>query len=142
MFLYHYTSRGHFHWIDREGLTRGRVWITSDRSISGNWLTTDFDPSGHGIDDLNRQVRITVRIPRSHPNLSHWPEWGSKNISDEWYSKLNIAGDFKHNTWFIFWEDIPRDLFWHAEAIDGGFPLRPRWPTLKQIADRDKSDIG
>jgi hypothetical protein len=47
--LYHFTARELLPGIARDGLSRGQVPLSPRQAINAVWLTTDGDPSGHGL---------------------------------------------------------------------------------------------
>jgi len=103
--FYHFTCHEHLEAIMRQGLSRGEVPITARECKNAVWLTTDPNPDGHGLSvageltDSDREmlarlgtpaprgarcankraVRISVKIPRMHLRLVHWPKYAKKH---------------------------------------------------------------
>ena len=99
MDYYHFTAREYLPRIAQEVLRKGEVPLTAKLVRNGVWLTTDPDPTGHGLThgrDVTdeekaflgvpasakarfpdkRAIRFKVVIPESGGCLVHWPEWG------------------------------------------------------------------
>ena len=51
MDYYHFTAREYLPRIAQEGLRKGEVPLTAKLVRNGVWLTTDPDPTGHGLTD-------------------------------------------------------------------------------------------
>ena len=139
MILYHYTAREYLSSIMEIGLCRGEVALSPTELFNAVWLTNDKSPLGHGLTDgrdlserekvilgkpihipvrfLNkRAIRITVKINSGNRNLVHWPHWGRRKLTSEWYDALNKAGGGKARTWFLYWGTISSDSF--VEVLD------------------------
>lgn len=130
MQLYHYTARNRLPLILDTGLSKGDVPLTDVLSHNAVWLTTDLDPSEHGLGtagpltaqerllmyqmtgemphpnakwDNKREVRIKVEIPDSDKSLKYWPEW-SKRLPAKWRTAMNNSGGGtrKARTWWIY----------------------------------------
>ena len=127
MILYHYTCRAHLPSIMKSGLWLGEVPITrrAEDCLNAVWLTNDRDPSGHGLSDDKRAIRITVQIPSTDRRLVHWPGWGKKRLTPEWYAILDEVGIGKSRTWYLFWAYIPPAEFVEIMDLHTGYPIAP-----------------
>jgi hypothetical protein len=138
--LYHFTARELLPGIARDGLSRGQVPLSPRQAINAVWLTTDGDPSGHGLADgvglpehliaiarrlnedpssvvtLNkRAIRFAVKLRSRDPDLVHWPRWSKRVLAPDWYEALNRAGGGKAPTWYLYFGVIAPGLI---EPID------------------------
>jgi hypothetical protein len=156
--FYHYTAFENLDSIKREGLNRGEVPLNPRDCLNAVWLTTDLDPSGHGLTEAReltneeklflgldpslkcgfpnkRAVRITVQIPASGFNkLSCWVKWGRKHLSSDWYRCLNETGGNKAHSWFMYWGTIPPEWFRSIELLVSGDTTRPQIESELQAA--------
>jgi hypothetical protein len=140
MILYHYTSRKAVSGILLDGLNRGEAPMSETRVARAVNLTTDRDPSGHGLDMgghvvteqeaalyalkghripagtvfLNkREVRITLKLPSSDTNLKQWRPWSRKHCEPGYADILEAAagGGQKVKTWWLYFGTIPTTRF-------------------------------
>jgi hypothetical protein len=142
MILYHYTGAMFIDAIKAEGLTRGELAWSATEVTNAVWLTTDLDPSGHGLGEAGhtltleekralgidpsielevpnkRAVRITVKIPSTDPKLRYWPKWARGRIKPDWYATLDEVGGGKAHTWWIYLGRIPPERFLTIEVLD------------------------
>lgn len=116
MLLYHFTAQSCLPGIMAEGLTRGEAPLSDSEWLNAVNLTTDPEPSGHGLDrgghvwtaeecaklylasgtriepgtvNANkRAVRITVKLPSSDRNLKDWLPWARKRLSPGYLNRL------------------------------------------------------
>lgn len=147
MKLYHFTAIELLPNILASGLSRGDVPTGVRTGTNAVWLTTDPDPSGHGLSggkvlsasdrwayeqvsgrplpdveirELNkRAIRITVMIASVNRKLVHWPKWAKSRVEPKFYSVLNETGGNKANSWYLFFGEIPAAKFRAVEQMDG-----------------------
>src|SRR5262245_17493719 len=106
MKLYHFTAIQNVEHIFEEGLWKGdRLW-KPDFDWDGPcvWLTTDSDPSGHGLDGSTvnkRRIRFDLVIPSTDPRLKYWPRFAKGRISREMFDAYDKAGGDKSATWYV-----------------------------------------
>jgi hypothetical protein len=147
MILYHYTAVERLDSIRKHGLTRGEVPLTPQDCLNAVWLTTDRNPSGHGLchaRELTREeklffgrdpnksvwfpnkraVRITVRLDSSDRKLKHWPRWAKQRLSPQWYQALDRAGGGKSKTWWLYFGVIPPEWFSSVDILSSPPPVR------------------
>lgn len=116
MKLYHYTSNFHIEAIMQNGLSRGDVPITpTGLGENAVWFSTSPEPTEQGwvegsIVDKT-QIRITVNIPLSHPNLKKWTKYAAKRLDPEWRSVLNHYGGGTEKQWYIYFGVVPPAQF-------------------------------
>lgn len=119
MLLYHFTSHPSVPGIMLEGLMRGEAPLADDRWVKAINLTTDRDPSGHGLDhgghiwtqedslkifmstgqwiepgtiNINkRAIRLTVRLSSTDQKLKDWLPWARKRLAPEYLERLVAA---------------------------------------------------
>lgn len=119
MIFYHFTGHHALPGILAEGLNRGEAPISDTRVATAVNLTTDRDPSGHGLDgggevitaeqsayyrlqfgwDIpagsvvanKRAVRITIKLPSTDRNLRQWRSWSRKNCEPGYADRLEAA---------------------------------------------------
>jgi hypothetical protein len=142
MLLYHFTAREYLADIRHDGLCRGEVPLSPRECLNAVWLTTDRDPSGHGLSDGEelsykekvimgvdpgvrfyfpdkRAIRITLKIKSTDRRLVHWPAWGKKRLARGWYERLADTGDRKDRSWYLYWGVIPPESFLNVEYLHG-----------------------
>jgi hypothetical protein len=144
MILYHFTALEYLDAIKAEGLTKGEVPLSPTDLLNAVWLTADPSPKGHGLIDgrplteqerfveyqrcgfmppagsffpNKRAVRITVLIPSSDRNLYHWPKWGRKRLTPDWYERMDRVGSGKSKTWRVYFGTIPPSSFREIEIL-------------------------
>ena len=133
MIVYHYTAIGRARSIQNNGIFCGEVAMNAYGGAEAVSLTTDSDPSGHGLSSFSfvtrtqlrclgytlppnaqvpcfsdkRKVRITVKVPRDA--LQYWLSWANKHIDPRFRKGLiDVGGGMsKARTWFISWNAIP-----------------------------------
>lgn len=145
MILYHYTAAEYLDSIKTHGiLPRGDVPFAATphkKDFAATWLTTDLDPSGHGLTDgyiMNasqivawkklqpgrtpagivadkRCIRITVDVE----GAVWWNPWAAKNINAKWKKQfVEIGGGMKKAaTWYFVTETISPDKFVDIEHL-------------------------
>lgn len=122
MILYHFTALQLLDQIKVEGLSKGEVPLTANRTINAVWFTTDSNSEGHGLSDSGpipkewiqtlkakgllsadapneglrfidkRAVRIKVVIPSTDRDLKRWVPWGRKHLERQWFDTLSDTG--------------------------------------------------
>ena len=80
------------------------------------WLTTDPDPSGHGLTSERREIRIQVDLPRNTTRLVAWQPYAAKRFNRADLHAFNKAGEGKATTWFFYRGRIGSRHF--VEVID------------------------
>lgn len=126
MRLYHFTSFGHLPVIIQSGgLYKGEVPIGNGSTFSlATWLTSDPDPSGHGLDGSavnKREVRITVVFERRDRDLASWLKFAKKTrIDQRVVDEMSRTGGGKRKaeTWYIYPRLIPVSVFRSVEFRD------------------------
>jgi hypothetical protein len=153
MILYHFTCVEYLDSIFEFGLLpKGEVVTDSWRNISQTalWLTTDNDPTGHGLCDERiftdedraafqqvhgrpaaanamfpnkRAVRIAVDIPARDENLVRWMRWAQRSVRPDLRQDLIDTGGGmrKARTWYLYRDIIQPASF--AEVLVYGTPL-------------------
>jgi hypothetical protein len=111
MKLYHFTSKHHLHGIGRYGLTIGDVPtdLQGNKGRCGVWLTSDSNPSGHGLEgsDVDKsQFRLTVDAPEN-PLLVRWVHWAANNATPLTVRGLHAAAS-GFETWYVYFGVIDR----------------------------------
>ena len=119
MLLYHFTSRANLPSILEHGLNQGEVPLSETRVMNAVNLTTDREPSGHGLDHGGKVVteeesalfatkhgwnipagtvftnkleaRITVKVHSSDRNLKRWQPWARKHCEPGFADQLAAA---------------------------------------------------
>lgn len=163
MVLFHFTSIDRLDDILREGINRGTVSTSTSERSHGIWLTTDSDPSEHGLgagavlsqgakaaverrlgrrfaDDVaipdKRAVRITVIIPSRDKRLVRWLPWAQKRCDPAYLTALieTGGGRSKAKTWYFYREPVPADMISAIELRNSDGTFRP-WES----ADRAKN---
>ncbi|GMN04109.1 hypothetical protein MTsPCn3_28400 [Erythrobacter sp. MTPC3] len=147
MIFYHYTTRDAIESIQREGLTRGEAPLSDTRVVNAINLTTDKDPSGHGLDAggkvvteeqsslwrtkgihvpagtvfaNKREARITLKLPSSDPKLKRWRSWSRKNCDPGYPDRLERAAGAnskKAKTWWLYFGVVPPESFLDVEIL-------------------------
>jgi len=145
MIFYHYTTRDAVSSILEEGLTRGEAPLSYTRVVRAVNLTTDSDPSGHGLDmgghivtadeaivmaakgfhvpagtvfANKREVRIRIKLPSSDPKLQRWRSWSRKHCEPGYADILERSAGAnirKAKTWWLYFGMILPTRF---EGID------------------------
>lgn len=149
MRLHHFTCVEHLGSILATGISRGEVctttWQTPD--LNAVWLTTDANPSGHGLGDCEeitedfsrdvykkagiylepgsyfpnkRRVKITVDLRPQDERLFRWTRWAKRNVHPAIRDGLiNTGGGMvKARTWYVYFGVILPDEFLSVE-VDG-----------------------
>ena len=141
MIFYHYTTRDALEKIFAEGLTLGEAPISATRVARAVNLTTDPDPSGHGLDGAGdvvteewsaklaahgirvppgtvlankREARIKIKLPSSDPKLRQWRTWSRKHCEPGFADALEQTGGAtkrKARTWWLYFGIIPSSKF-------------------------------
>ena len=146
MLLYHFTAAEYLEQIKVEGLTRGEVSTSPTETINAVWLTSNSNPTGHGLTDGHvltaeernlmeriggqrvpdgarfpnkRAFRITMKIPSSDRALVSWPKWARKRLEKQWYEALSKSGGRKDGTWYLYFGTIPPDRFTKIDDLRG-----------------------
>ena len=117
MILCHYTANEYLLSILEIGITIGDVPLTPTGGFNAPWLTSDCDPSGHGLSSYKRAVRITVKIPPNDLRLKWWPKFARKRVEPSWYDALDRAGGGKSESWYIYRGIIPPSWFLSIEHL-------------------------
>lgn len=159
MKLHHFTCIEHLSSILSTGLYRGEVCTTSWQTpdLSAVWLTTDVDPSGHGLGDREeitedfsravyqkagiylkpgsyfpnkRRVKITVDLHPSDARLFRWTRWAKRHVHPVIRESLISTGGgmMKARTWYVYFGVILPEEFLSVE-VDG----RP-YSAMKEAA--------
>jgi hypothetical protein len=99
MILYHVTRPEYLASIFRHGLDSRELPVSNGAfTIGWPWLTTDPDPTGHGLIPEKRAVSIRVNIP-SLSRLIHWPKYARGRTCPAVYAKFDLDGGGKSGTW-------------------------------------------
>jgi hypothetical protein len=111
MKLFHFTSEYHLRAISRHGLTVGDVPtdLASSEGRCGVWLTSNSEPSGHGLQGAaadKSRFRLAVDVPENGV-LVKWVDWAHKNVTPETMRALHSTAS-AFDTWFIYFGVIPR----------------------------------
>lgn len=150
MILFHFTAIEYIEDIKKEGLNRGDVPTSMYDGRNGVWLTSDPEPSGHGLsereeltdEDRNSlwrctgslppkgssffpnklAVRITVVVPTTDRKLVRWRKWSRKHCEPKTYDLLTKANGHKHDTWWIYFGLIEPSRFRAIEYLSQGTP--------------------
>ena len=130
MILYHFTAAEYLPAIRAEGLSKGEVPLTPTEYMNAVWLTTDRDPSGHGLCDERelstkekaflgvpldhpakfpnkRAIRLTVKVKSADRRLVAWRPWAHKRLHPDWLATLERTGGNKGRGWFLYWGVLP-----------------------------------
>jgi hypothetical protein len=147
MILYHYTALEYLDAIRAEGLKTGDIPLTPSTRANAVWLTSDPNPTGHGLTDggplsnkqrevikrlygqdprpdarfpNKRRVRIKVVIPSQDRLLKVWLKWARKRIARDWLDRLTETGGGKKKaeSWFIYQGVITPDRFQAVEVLN------------------------
>lgn len=113
MLLHHFTAFDYLVDIFAKGLSRGDVPTTQIDGKNAVWLTSDPNPSGHGLYDLKRRIRMDFNIPSHDRHLHHWPKWAKRRVDPDWYKTLDETGGGKSDTWWLYFGTL-----WPTEAYD------------------------
>lgn len=122
MKLFHFTSRFHLSFIEKDGflkLVESNVsFYYERRGPPVVWLTTDSEPQQEwqrGSPVNKGEVRLTVE---AEP-VFWWPDWSREHgIEDFWYNALDAAGGGRSTSWYVSEEPI-----YAKDWIDISFPL-------------------
>jgi len=147
MILYHFTTLSALESIRREGLNRGEAPISESRAEKAVNLTTDRDPSGHGLDHgghvvseeeaatfaakgfkipagtvyaNKREARITIKLPSNDPKLKRWRSWSRKHCEPGYAERLEEAagqGGRKAKTWWLYFGTVPTEAFLEIDLL-------------------------
>jgi len=147
MILYHFTAIEYLESIEANGINRGEVALSPTEVINGAWFTTNSEPQGHGLTDgaivdaeslriLNpnkiipddmrkvfpdkRCIRIKVKIPSTDRDLVHWPRWGKRRLTTEWFNALNAAGGaerWQADSWYICFRTVKPSEFLEVKQL-------------------------
>ncbi len=128
MIFYHYTAIEYLDAIMDEGLSRGDGPTSARGGKNGVWLTTDHDPTGHGLSDASNSRTVPVLRTRglcASPSRSRAAIGvllsgvnGAANIArGGLFDSLNKSGGGKHATWFIYFGIIAPDRFSNIEFL-------------------------
>ncbi len=149
MRLHHFTCVEHLDSILATGLFRGEVCTTSWQTpdLNAVWLTTDENPSGHGLSDHQeitedfsravyqnagisikpgmyfpnkRRVKITVDLRPQDARLFRWMRWAKRNVHPAIRDGLISTGGglVKARTWYVYFGVILPEEFLSVE-VDG-----------------------
>jgi hypothetical protein len=147
MIFYHYTTRSAIRSILEQGLTQGEAPLSHTRVARAINLTTDPDPSGHGLDmggrivtaeesallaskgfivppgtvyANKREARIRIKIPSSDPKLKHWRSWSRKHCEPGYPDILEQSAGAtprKARTWWLYFGVVPPTCFEGIEIL-------------------------
>ena len=146
MKVYHYTAISYLQSIMRTGVRHGEVATSSSGGAAGVCLTTDPDPSGHGLSSCRfltptevrffgydlysnqslrafpdkRKVRLTFDLPRG--SMVNWLRWSTKNIESRCRERLIQSGGgmSKARSWLVSWDMIPAESITSVEVRNRG----------------------
>jgi len=141
MIFYHYTNRAALESILEKGLNRGEAPLGPNRVVKAINLTTDPDPSGHGLDmgghvvteaeaansatsghlvpagtvfANKREVRIEIKLPAADPKLKQWRTWSRKHCEPGFAAALERAADptgRKPRSWWLYFGTVSPQTF-------------------------------
>ncbi|MCJ2015530.1 hypothetical protein [Methylobacterium sp. J-076] len=119
MRLYHFTSLGHLPVIlATGGLWRGEVpLLDGSRITRANWLTSDPDPGGHGLDGSEvdkRAVRIEMEFgPREAYPWLRFASTRAGYLEPQLVEELvrTGGGQRKARSWYVYPRQIPPSRF-------------------------------
>jgi hypothetical protein len=147
MIFYHYTTREALDAIRAEGLIYGEAPFNDRRVAQAVNLTTDPEPTGHGLDlggyivteehslqlsrsGLNvpagtrfvnkKEARISLSLPLSDTRLKSWRTWSRKNCDPGYPARLEAAAGAmpqKAKTWWLYFGIIPPDRFLSIDIL-------------------------
>jgi hypothetical protein len=146
MKVYHYTAISYLQSILLTGVRHGEVATSGSGGAAGVCLTSDPDPSGHGLSSCRfltpsevrffgydlystrsipifpdkRKVRLTFDLPRS--SMVNWLRWSTKNIEPRFRELLIQSGGgmSKARSWLVSWDMISADCITSLEVRNSG----------------------
>jgi hypothetical protein len=127
--LYHFTCRAWWHFIERDGITRGEVPISRTNVAQHPNLTANPQPNAQkwaGIDvgesvSNKIAVRISVKIPDDDDRIISWQDFANRNVVDRrWYRELDEAGGWEARNWWIYQGVVRPEWFVDFEFFDRG----------------------
>ncbi len=164
MIFYHYTSRAALESIQREGLTRGEAPYSATRWATAVNLTTDSEPSGHGLDlggyivteehsramarnGINvpagtvfvnkREARIKLKLPSSDSKLKRWKSWSRKNCDPGYAEGLEQSAGAtpkKAKTWWLYFGVIPPEAFLEIDILVPDAPTKSEYKEIEFVS--------
>ncbi len=146
MIFYHYTSHEALESIMEQGLNRGEAPLSDRRVVNAVNLTTDPDPTGHGLDNAGhvvteaeaatlatagilvpagtvfiekRAIRIKVKLGSGDTKLKQWRPWSRKHCEPGYADKLERAAGAgrKPRTWWLYFGTIPATEFLAVDIL-------------------------
>jgi hypothetical protein len=142
MIFYHFTAHEFIERIRAQGLTNGLMpyapYGTHDARNSDKviWLTTDANPSEHGLSGgepmperigqmelpkgnffNKRAIRIEIVWPKDKVRL--WMPWARRRMEENFFNAFIKSGGGikKAKTWYISFEPIPPSAFKRIEIL-------------------------
>lgn len=146
MIFYHFTTFDALDSIKCEGLNRGEAPLSDTRVEKAVNLTTDSSPYGHGLDmgghvvteeeaahfaskgflipagtvyADKREVRITVKLPRSDRALKQWRPWSRSKCEPGYAERLERAAGPKNKakSWWLYLGTVPPEAFVEVKVL-------------------------
>lgn len=154
MIFYHFTAIEYLDRILREGLNEGDVPVSETGRENAVWLTTNPDPSRHGLSaggpltqaervafrklhghdappdacwPNKRRIRLTADIPSNDIALRCWDDWARLNgVTRKWRRTLDRTAGGGSATWWLYFGTIPASYL-AAHDLDTDTPVEG-WP--------------
>jgi hypothetical protein len=123
--VYHFTNRAWWHFIEKEGITRGECPV--NRRLVLNWpnFTTDPEPANQGWSGGRLTGKTAVRIGvRVRPKDSNWIPWvdltKQHGMDSKTFAIYHNSGGRGSKNWWVYRGVVRPDTFESVDFLDGG----------------------
>jgi hypothetical protein len=121
--LYHFTCRLWWHFIEREGISRGEVPLSPTHVLSHPNLTSNPEPTDQRWSRLSSTnktaVRIAIEVPSGDDLLISWRALADTHgVERWWYRALDEAGAWEARNWWVYRGVLRPERFMRVDFLD------------------------